>query len=188
MVGTDYVQDDYKGTGFNGGIARFDAEFVRHQKILALIGDHKPLAGDFPRHYYMPLGWPKPSWARWQVRDVDVIAVRPVRLEQSGYCYPVREIYEDSHTHYALWEDAYDAKMNLWKSAFVAQRFVKARIVGYVPGGVTSSVWDFRNSHMTNASTEDEKGHDLLVDYDVPQMYRDAPTYVTPAGLHESLK
>jgi hypothetical protein len=41
---------------------------------------------------------------------------------------------------------------------------------------------------MTNVSTEDEQGHDLLADFDVPTRYRDLASFVTPAGLHESLK
>jgi hypothetical protein len=55
VSGIDYVQDDYKGTGFNGGIARFDAQFIQHQEILGIIGGYKPMAGSFPRNYYMPL-------------------------------------------------------------------------------------------------------------------------------------
>jgi Protein of unknown function (DUF1329) len=188
VVGTDYLQDDYKSTGFNGGIARFDAEFLGHQKILAIFGRYKPLAGGFPRDYYMPLGWPAPTWATWQLRDVDVIAVRPVASERLGYCYPLRVIYEDSETHYALWEDAYDTSMQLWKSAFVAQRFVDVTGLGSAPGGVTSTVWDFQNLHMTNVSTEDEMGHDLLADVDIPKRYLDVASFATPAGLRETLK
>jgi MSHA biogenesis protein MshM len=35
---------------------------------------------------------------------------------------------------------------------------------------------------MTNISTEDEQGHDLLADYDLPAEYWDLATFVTPAG------
>lgn len=183
VVGTDYVQDDYKSVGFNGGIAIFDADFVEHRKILALTGKLEPLAGDFPANYFMPLGWPKPSWGAWQLRDVDVINVHRIPSEQAGYCFGKRMIYEDSRTHYALWEDVYDAGMRLWKSAFVAQRLTNATRLGFVPGAVTSSVWDFQNDHMTNVSTQDKYGHDLLSDYDVPAEYQNFATYATPAGL-----
>lgn len=188
VVGTDYVQDDYKSVGFNGGIAIFDARFLEHRKILALTGKFKPLAGDFPNNYFMPLGWPKPSWGAWQLRDVDVIDVRRIPSEQAGYCFGKRIIYEDSRTHYALWEDAYDSAMRLWKSAFVAQRLTHGSRIGYVPGAVTSSVWDFQNDHMTNVSTQDKYGHDLLADYDVPAEFQDFSTYATPAGLARIMK
>jgi Protein of unknown function (DUF1329) len=183
VVGTDYVQDDYKSIGFNGGVAIFDARFIEHRKILALTGKLQPLAGDFPNNYFMPLGWPKPSWGAWQLRDVDVIDVRRIPNEQPGYCFGKRMIYEDSRTHYALWEDAYDAGMALWKSAYVAQRQTLSTNLGYIPGAVTSSIWDFQNDHMTNVSTQDKYGHDLLADYDVPPEYRSFAAYSTPSGL-----
>jgi hypothetical protein len=183
VAGTDYLQDDYKSVGFNGGIANFDARFLEHRKIIALTGEYKPLAGDFPRNYYMPLGWPRPSWGTWQLRDVDVISVQRVPGERANYCYGNRIIYEDSQSRYALWEDAYDGEMKLWKSAIVAQRLIRTAALGEVFGPVTSSVWDFQNDHMTNVSTEDKFGHDMLADDDAPAEYRNLETYSTPAGL-----
>ena len=188
VTGTDYLQDDYKNNGFNGGIALFDATFLGHRKILALTGNYPASAGDFPNHYYMPLGWPMPSWANWQLRDVDVIDVRRVPSERSGYCYGSRIIYEDSHTHYALWEDLYDAEMRLWKLALVAQRVIEAPLLGFVPGPVTSCVWDIQNDHMTCGSTQDKYGHDLLVNSDVPPEYQDFNKYATPGGLLQIMK
>ena len=188
VVGTDYLQDDYKSVGFNGGIALFDARFVEHRKVLALTGQYAPVAGDFPNNYYMPLGWPKPSWGKWQLRDVDVIEVQRVPAERTGYCYGKRVIYEDSHTRYALWEDAYDSQMRLWKSAFVAQRLVKATSLGYISGAVTSCVWDLLNHHMTNVSTQDKYGHDLLADYDVAGEYQNFDAYATPSGVANIMK
>jgi hypothetical protein len=188
VVGTDYVQDDYKSIGFNGGLAIFDADFIEHRKILALTGELEPVAGDFPNNYDMPLGFPRPSWGSWQVRDVDVIDVHRIPSEQAGYCFAKRVIYEDARTHYALWEDAYDSGMRLWKSAYVAQRLTKATRIGYIPGAVTSSVWNFQNDHMTNVSTQDKHGHDLLADYDVPAEYQNFDAYATPAGLASIMK
>jgi hypothetical protein len=188
VVGTDYNQDDYRSVGFNGGIGFFGAEFVEHRKIIALKGGYAPMGGSFPQNYYMPLGWPKPSWGMWQLRDVDVIDVRRVREMREGYCYGKRIIYEDSHDHYALWEEMYDADMRLWRMILWAQRLVKSTSLGYVPGSATSSIWDLRNDHMTNVSTEDEHGHDTLFDLDVPVEYRDYSQYATPGGLMKILK
>ena len=99
----------------------------------------------------MPSGWPKPSWGQWQLRDVDVIDVRRVPSEQNGYCFGSRIIYEDSQTHYALWEDVFDANLKFWKPSLEAQREVKDPVVGFVPGPVTSMVWDVQNNHMTQS-------------------------------------
>jgi len=188
VTGTDYLQDDYKNNGFNGGISLFEAKFLGRRRILALTGNYPALAGDFPNNYYMSLGWPMRSWAKWQLRDVDVIDVRRVPSERAGYCYGKRIIYEDSQTHYALWEDLYDADMRLWKLALVAPRVTKAPLLGFVPGPVTSCVWDIQNAHMTSGSTQDKYGHDLLINSDVPAEYQDFDKYATPGGLLQIMK
>ena len=41
---------------------------------------------------------------------------------------------------------------------------------------------------MTNVSTEDKFGHDMLADYDVPLEYRDLNTYSTASGLSGIMK
>jgi hypothetical protein len=122
------------------------------------------------------------------LRDVDVIDVRRVPAERAGYCYGKRIIYEDSHTHYALWEDIYDAHMRLWKTGLAAQRLLRSTSLGYVPGAVTSSVWDLRNDHMTNVSTVDKYGHDMLTNEDAPAEYQDFNSYATPGGLMEIMR
>ena len=188
IVGTDYVQDDFKRVGFNGGLGMFDAHFLEHRQILALTGDYAPLGGEFPLNYYMPLGWPKPSWGNWQLRDVDVIDVRRVPTENAGYCYGKRIIYEDSQTHYALWEDGYDQKMRFWKTALLAQRLQRKPSLGEVPGAFSSTAWDFEQGHLTNASTQGKLGSDVLVDSDVPAEYRDFTRYSTLAGLAQIMK
>jgi hypothetical protein len=188
VTGTDYVQDDFKRVGFNGGLGMFDAQFLGHQRILALTGDYSPLGGDFPLNYYTPLGWPRPSWGRWQLRDVDVIDVRRIPAESSGYCYGKRIIYEDSQTHYALWEDVYDRQMRFWKTAFLAQRLMSKPGLGEVPGSFSSTAWDFQGRHLTNATTQGKSGRDVLVDDEVPREYRNFTRYSTLAGLSQIMK
>jgi hypothetical protein len=188
VVGTDYLQDDARNIGFNGGIALFDARFLGHRKILALTGSYAAVAGDFPRNYYMPVGWPMPSWGRWQVRDVEVIDVRRVASERAGYCYGSRIIYEDSYTHYALWEDVYDANLRLWKIALVAPRVTVAPVLGPVPASVTSCIWDVQNDHITTGTTQDQYGHDVFINSAVPAEYRDLAKYSTPGGLIQIMK
>jgi hypothetical protein len=188
VVGTDYLQDDARNIGFNGGIALFDARFLGHRKILALTGHYAAKAGDFPRNYYMPVGWPTASWGRWQLRDVDIIDVRRVPSERRGYCYGSRIIYEDSYNHYALWEDVYDANLKLWKVALIAPRDTMASGLGLVPASVTSCIWDVQNNHMTTGTTQDKNGHDVLINADVPAEYRDVARYSTPGGLVQIMK
>lgn len=188
VLGTDYIQDDYKSVGFNGGIAMFDAKFLGRRKILALFGNYKPMGGDFPNNYYMPLGWPKPSWGQWQVRDVDVIDVRRVPSKRNGYCIGSRIIYEDAENHYALFEDVFDINLKLWKIALANQREIRDPVVGMVPGPVTSAVWDVQNDHMTTVSTSDKYGHDLLPGSAVPAEYQDIEKYSTPGGLAQIMK
>ena len=182
------MQDVFNRGGFNGGLGMFDAQFLEHRRILALTGDYLPLGGEFPLNYYMPLGWPKPSWGNWQLRDVDVIDIRRVPAEASGYCYGKRIIYEDSQTHYALWEDGYDRKMRFWKTALLAQRLTKKPSLGMVPGGFSSTAWDFEFRHLTNASTQGKQGGDVLVDDEVPPEYRNFTQYSTLAGLAQIMK
>jgi Protein of unknown function (DUF1329) len=188
VVGTDYAEDDFKRVGFNGGLGSFDAKFLEHQRVLALTGDYAPLGGDFPANYYRSLGWPRSSWGNWQLRDVDVIDVRRISGDRASYCYGKRIIYEDSETRYALWEDAYDKNMHLWKLAFLAQRLVNEPSLGAVPGAFSSTAWDLKNRHLTNTSTQSRNGQDVFVDGEVPTQYRDFVAYSTPAGLAEIMK
>jgi Protein of unknown function (DUF1329) len=188
VTGTDYAEDDFKRVGFNGGLGSFDATFLEHQQIIALTGNYAPLGGDFPSNYYMPLGWPRPSWGNWQLRQVDVIDVRRIPGELARYCYGKRIIYEDSDTHYALWEDVYDKNMRLWKTALLAQRIVSNGLIGGVPGAFTSTAWDLENRHLTNATTQSKDGRDVLIDGAAPAQYSNFVAYSTPAGLAEIMK
>jgi len=188
LLGTDYAEDDFKWQGYNGGIGGVQAKALGHQQILALVGDFAAMGGNLPDSYYMPLGWPKPSWGAWQLRDVDAINVMPIRSERRGYCYGKRIIYEDSATHYALWEDIFDTEMKLWKTAFLAQRTIVSKSLGEVPGPFVSSGWDLKYNHMTNTSTQNRYGEDLLVDSDAPREYQNLIAYTTPAGLAQIMR
>jgi hypothetical protein len=107
------------------------------------------MGGNLPADYYMPLGWPRPSWGNWQLRDVDAIDVRRVPSERKRYCYGKRIIYEDSDMHYALWEDAYVRAMRFWKTALLAQRIVYDPFLGAVPGAFMSTARDLENRYLT---------------------------------------
>src|SRR6185312_811074 len=70
LFGSDMTHDDQR-TGFNGGLALFDAKFLGDRNILGMT-DLTTAEGTFPANYDMPLGWPKPSWGLWSVRPVSI--------------------------------------------------------------------------------------------------------------------
>ena len=111
--GGDFTKDDVRA-GFNGGISVFDAQFLRDQQILGLT-DLTTNDSIFPQNWDMPLGWPKPSWGPWSLRDVWVIDVRRIPLLTLGYCYGKRIMYVDKKFAHELWSDLYDVNMKLWK-------------------------------------------------------------------------
>src|SRR5260370_32938838 len=72
----------------------FPSAVAGEKKILPVL-DYKPPTGGFPNGYYMPLGFPKPSWGQLQLRDVYVTDVRRIPAHAAGYCYGKRILYID---------------------------------------------------------------------------------------------
>ena len=64
----------------------------------------------------------KPSWGKWQLRDLDVIDVWRIPSESPDYCYGSRTMYVDWHFHYGIWIDLYDANLKLSKITWGARR------------------------------------------------------------------
>jgi Protein of unknown function (DUF1329) len=62
----------------------------------------------------MPLGWPKPTWGKWQLRDVYVVSVTKL-AGGGGHCLGRRVVYVDKATAAPLWEDLYDEKLQPWR-------------------------------------------------------------------------
>ncbi len=185
--GGDFTQDDLR-YGFNGNITQFDAKFLGDRKVLALT-DYQPLQGGFPDHYYMPLGFPKPDWGKWEVRDVDVIDVRKVPSEAKGYCYGKRVMYIDKQMNAPLWEDLYDAEMKLWKVALFCPLAKEVPGVGVqnVNGTALQHVWDLRNQHASYFSSIGN-GQGFLVNEQVPKEFQDVARYSTPGGLNQIMR
>ncbi|MBF6560780.1 MAG: DUF1329 domain-containing protein [Candidatus Binataceae bacterium] len=185
-AGSDFVLDDYKTVGFNGGLALFRARDLGVRKVLALVDDYTMETGKFPDDWDMPLGFPKPSWGKWQVRADDIIDVRRIPSENAGYCYGSRVMYVDSHFHYATWIDIYDSNLALWKMFWLGPRAADVTGVGHVTTNSTSaSVWDIQNDHMTFLSTVDEHGVGPKFNSDAPPEYHDYTKYSSPSGLME---
>jgi Protein of unknown function (DUF1329) len=182
MFGTDYTRDDLR-PGFNGGIALFDATWLRDQKILALTHMNRA-DGVYPDDYDMPLGFAMPSWGQWEVRDAYVIDVRRISSKASGYCYGKRIMYVDKLLLHELWNDLYDPRMELWK---VMQLAIAPKMIhggeSSVIGSRWSGLWDFQNQHATIAFTADGLSRDMVVDEEVPKEYENIARYSTPRGL-----
>jgi hypothetical protein len=186
--GSDTTPDDGR-FGFNGNISEFDATMVGRRKILAQM-NVGTAGARFPEDYDMPLGWPKPSWGKWELRDVDVLDVRKIPARARGYCYGKRIMYIDSQFYGALWEDLYDSQMNLWKIALLQPIVLKVPQIGpqNSSGAQYSHYWDVEDKHATYSGPADGHGYDVLINQDAPRQYEDIERYTTPGGLTQVMR
>ena len=84
--------------------------------------------GEFPGGWDTPLGFPKPSWGKWELRHTAIADVHRIPSEAAGYCYSSRILYADREFWSANWVDLYDSNRKLWKTiAYYNQ-------IGDVPG------------------------------------------------------
>jgi hypothetical protein len=186
--GSDTTPDDGR-FGFDGNLPDFDATLLGEKKILSQM-DVGTAGAEFPANYDMPLGWPKPSWGKWELRDVYVLDVRKIPSRAAGYCYGKRIIYIDRQFYGALWLDLYDDTMHEWKYALLQP------IVLMVPGiGLQNSTgawfahfWDIQRNHATFSGPNDGHGYDVLINQDAPKQYLDLERYTTPGGLSEIMR
>jgi Protein of unknown function (DUF1329) len=182
---SDVTRDDHR-YGFNGNITQFTSKLLGEKQILAL-NNYNTDAGQFPAKYEMPLGWPKPSWGKWELRDVYVIDVRRAPSMTGGYCYGKRIIYLDKNTYDPLWEDLYNSDMKLWKALAVLPMARKVPGMGVqdFAGNQTDIFWDLRSKHMTVLLTVDPHGHPAFVNQEVPKEYDNIKKYSNPSGLNQ---
>ncbi|MGH8012553.1 MAG: DUF1329 domain-containing protein [Candidatus Binataceae bacterium] len=188
-AGSDLVLDDYFTPGFNGGLALFDATYLGHRKILILEGDFTHQTGHIPEDWDMPLGFPKPSWGKWQLRDTDVIDVRRIPSERAGYCYGSRIMYVDSVYHYAGWLDIFDSALKHWKIQYWGSRAEDVPPLGHVnTNSVTLAVWDVQNDHATYLSTYDPSGVGPYFNNGAPPQYHNFTRFCSPSGLMQVMQ
>jgi hypothetical protein len=182
FTGTDATSDDYR-FGFNANITEMQAADLGDRKILALV-DATPPPTRFPDGFDMPLGWPKPSWGKWQVRDVYTIDARKIPSLAAGYCYGRRVMYVDKASFAPLWEDMYDAKLKPWKFYAVFLSTIDVPGVGPVNsnGSAVEGFWDIQNNHSTFFS-DPGQGHPFYVNEQAPAEYQDLTRYSTASGL-----
>lgn len=186
--GSDMTADDYR-YGFAGAIPYFSAKLLGERKILALLNYASP-GGIFPTNYDMPLGFPKPSWGKWEVRDAYIIDVRKIPSQAEGYCYGRRVMYIDKRFYGTLWLDLYDRNMRLWKVAHISPQAMEVPGIGIVnnAGSFSEQFWDLINHHGTYDASFDATGHTVLVNSQAPPEYNDIQKYSSPNGLSEVMR
>jgi len=188
LLGSDMTHDDQR-VGWNGGVGHFDADFVREQKLLSLV-QMTPAVGNFPADYDGELGWPKPSWGPWELRDVWVINVHRIPSLAAGYCYGKRIMYIDKSTYQTLAEDLYDSNNKLWKVVWMGLMPGKFDNYGTQSfgGGIIEVYWDVQNDHVSYVTSVTPDGRSWSVDSEVAPEYNNVAEYSTPGGLMQVMR
>jgi hypothetical protein len=191
MFGSDILHDDQRG-GYNGGISIFTAEYYGERKVLALT-DLTNADGVWPTEFDQPLGWAKPSWGPWSLRDVYVIDVRRVASQRRDYCYGSRVMYVDAQFMHQLWEELYDTNLKLWKVARVhlhPAEMDSTESVVPLDGSSIETYWDIQNGHLTHLFTANRDGKTDGVTYNqkAPKEYDNITKYSTPGGLMQIMR
>jgi hypothetical protein len=190
LLGSDMVLDDQR-VGWNGGVGKFTGKWLRDQKLLTLDTIKGKAAAVFPDNYDGMLGWPKPSWGDWELRDVYVVDVRRIPSMAPGYCYGSRIDYIDKQYYANMAEDIYDSNMKLWKVVWVGLTPGELDNYGEQFGvcGIIENYWDVQNEHASYVTTyHDPSGNCITWDSAIPVEYRNVEKYSTPGGLDQVLK
>lgn len=101
-AGMDFTPDDYR-SGFDANLTQMKVDYLGEKKLLALVLSDVP--GKYPDAYDMSLGLPKPSWGKWQLRDVYVVSASKLPKYARGYCYGKCVMYIDRSTFSTYWEE-----------------------------------------------------------------------------------
>lgn len=188
LFGSDMTHDDQK-TGFNGGFTNFRAKWLGDRKILG-ITELTYAAGAFPTNFDMPLGWAKPSWGDWTLRDTQIIDVRRIPSMAAGYCYGKRILYVDKQISAPVWVDLYDSNMKLWKVVADSKGPLTDPASGqtYGWGNYIETYWDVQNSHASYVFGQNGRGGHLLINGMAPPQYSNVTRYATPGGLMQIMR
>ncbi|MBV8774982.1 MAG: DUF1329 domain-containing protein [Deltaproteobacteria bacterium] len=181
--GSDTTPEDYRA-GYDSNITQVKVAFVGEKKILNLQDFTMPAEG-YPHDFDLPLGWPKPSWGKWQLRDVYVINVSKLPEFARGYCYGKRVMYIDKQFYGALWENLYDSHDRLWKFLAVFRPAHQAPGIGPVDEALSydESIWDIQNKHAT-FFLDPTGDNPIYLNQQAPGNYQDVERYTTPSGLN----
>ncbi len=186
--GSEMTPDDGR-FAFDSTIPDFSAALLGTRRVLSQM-DVGSAGAHFPADYDMPLGWPKPTWGKWELRDSYILDIRKLPAKASGYCYGKRVLYVDQQFFGPLWQDLYDPKMQLWKVALLQPVVTKVPRIGpqNSTGVQFSHWWDLLNHHASFEGPNDGHGYNILVNDDVPSSYLDVERYTTPSGLNAVMR
>lgn len=181
-LGTDETPDDRR-FGFNTNLTHIRAELAGEQKILSLPDFTMP-AGRLPENFDMPLGWPKPSWGKWQLRDVYVVSVTKLPEFGSNHCLGKRVLYIDKSSYAPLWQDLYDGQMQPWRFVAFFLRTLDVPGIGPVENSNSAvyGFWDVKYKHAT-VFAEPGEGQPFYINQEAPTDFTDVARYCTPGGL-----
>ncbi len=189
--GTDFVYDDFRA-GFNGGITRFQADYLRDQPILALVNADPSVYSNVPNYY--PIMFPKPELGKWEVRETQVIDTRRIPSMRAGYCYGKQIMYVDKATYNLIWKDLYDPNLKFSKIDMVEH------IAAAVPeegmqletGNSVQTMWNLQREHLTFFATAGPSRRGIVNNELCRNLngvnYDDINHYSTVSGLTQTMR
>jgi len=189
LFGFDWTNDDAKTNGFNGSTSTYTGHYLGDRKILTLMAFDGANTAAFPADYDMPLAFPKPSWGKWELRDLAIDDVTRIPSQASGYCYSHRVIYADREFWDSEWDDLYDSNGKLWKAIAYLNQIGPDSNGHYRWKDVASMAWDLQNTHATiycPYCNPTKTGARL--DLQAPKEYMDGVKYGSPSGLMQILR
>lgn len=182
-AGMDATHDDYQ-FGFDSNITQLNVDYIAHRKLLTLAEVNLPHES-FPTGFDLPLGWPRPSMGKWQVRDVDEITVSQLPSLGGTSCYGKRILYVDSRFYTPLWVENYDTQMRPERVHAIFPYTVLAPGIGLVnaSGADAEIFWNIAQHHST-FTVEPAGDGKHYINEQAPKEYDDIPRYSTPGGLN----
>lgn len=189
LLGSDMTHDDQR-VGWNGGVGKFQGDFLREQNLVELADMNPKVMGKFPENYDSMLGWPKPTWGDWEVRPVWVINVHRIPSLAAGYCYGRRVMYIDKQFYQTMAEDLYDTNNKLWK--VVEMGVFPGKVDGkwdeFAQGGIIETYWDVQNQHVSYVTSVGPQGLPFVSGTMVAPQYNNVVKYSTPGGLNQLMR
>ncbi|HTW88757.1 MAG TPA: DUF1329 domain-containing protein [Candidatus Binataceae bacterium] len=189
--GSDWTPDDFKG-GFNGGIAIFDANYLRDQALLTLVNADPKSFGTLSNYY--PILFPKPEVGKWEVHNTYVIDTRRIPSMRAGYCYGKQIMYLDKDNFVIVWKDVYDSQMKFAKIEMVEHiaTSVPNEGIQWETNNTIETVWDPDRRHMSWWATTGPGGRGILAKERCRNVdgedYDDLQRYSSVSGLTQVMR
>jgi len=188
--GGDFTPDDFEG--FRGGIARFQADYIKDQRVLSLTRADPKVYGNLANYY--PLYFPKPEVGKWEVRDSYMIDTRRIPSLRAGYCYGKRIMWIDKYSYNISWADVYDPAMKLLKITMSEKIAAPVGSEGmqFNTGNNIETSWDIRAIHLSTWLTSGSSGRGLVNQQACRNLdgvnYDDIQQYSTVGGLTQIMR